>query len=554
MEWEQEAVLLAEEILDIINNSIMVRYPFMNTALGQFIYKNDNRVRTIGTDGKYLYYNFSYILKRFKESKENLIKDFLHMILHCLLRHPFMKKAVQPVYWELAADILAENILDEIYGCITEAEYEEKSKSINRIKQEVPVFTAENVYEYLIYCGKTDDLKLAGLFYRDCHDFWFRDTAIWKPSDGAADDTKNPAFSDFVSANEIQAEEKEKFLKNDNNISPQTEEEEDSQKRNPKEGSIRKENGGEQESDWSVDNRIPGGSADEAGDPDRKDSLNDRKEDLKNLTESGEDIQENEEFTQPLSYDGSGGEDLYEVWKKAGRQVSLNMEASSDKWGEEAGSLKENLKLVNRERQDYSALLRRFCVRGEAMKVNDEEFDYIYYTYGLKQYRNMPLIEPLEYKEIKAVREFAIAIDTSGSCQGDLIYKFLTKTYSILKQQESFFHKFNVHIIQCDAKIQSDYKITCEEDLEIYRKDIKLSGFGGTDFRPVFAYVDELINKKEFRNFKGLIYLSDGLGEFPLKKPAYETVFASVNGEISSKEIPDWVITVPLADVDLEPV
>ena len=30
------------------------------------------------------------------------------------------------------------------------------------------------------------------------------------------------------------------------------------------------------------------------------------------------------------------------------------------------------------------------------MKINDDEFDYIFYTYGLKLYEKMPLIEPLE--------------------------------------------------------------------------------------------------------------------------------------------------------------
>ena len=38
---------------------------------------------------------------------------------------------------------------------------------------------------------------------------------------------------------------------------------------------------------------------------------------------------------------------------------------------------------------------------GEENKPNDEEFDYIYYTYGLNLYGNVPMVEPLEYKDIK---------------------------------------------------------------------------------------------------------------------------------------------------------
>ena len=62
---------------------------------------------------------------------------------------------------------------------------------------------------------------------------------------------------------------------------------------------------------------------------------------------------------------------------------------------------------------------------GETMKVNDEEFDYIFYTYGLKLFKNIPLIEPLEYKEEKRIRDFVVAIDTSGSTSGETVQKFL---------------------------------------------------------------------------------------------------------------------------------
>ena len=66
---------------------------------------------------------------------------------------------------------------------------------------------------------------------------------------------------------------------------------------------------------------------------------------------------------------------------------------------------------------------------------NPDEFDYIYYTYGLDRYGNMPLIEPLEYREARAVHDFAIAIDTSESVSGDLAAG-VRKTYNILKQAE----------------------------------------------------------------------------------------------------------------------
>jgi predicted metal-dependent peptidase len=188
----------------------------------------------------------------------------------------------------------------------------------------------------------------------------------------------------------------------------------------------------------------------------------------------------------------------------------------------------------------------------EAMKINDDEFDYIFYTYGLKLYEKMPLIEPLEYKEIKQVKDFAIIIDTSGSVQGKQVQAFVQKTFNILKNEESFATKFNLHIIQCDARVQQDVKITTQQELDEYIKTMKLFGFGGTDFRPAFDYVNQLVKNKEFTKLKGIIYFTDGYGTFPLKKPDYETAFVFVRDDLEIPEVPAWAIKLILEKEDLD--
>ena len=117
----------------------------------------------------------------------------------------------------------------------------------------------------------------------------------------------------------------------------------------------------------------------------------------------------------------------------------------------------------------------------------------------------MPLIEPLEYKEVKRVREFVIAIDTSGSTSGELVNKFLTKTYNLLMSTESFLSRVNIHIVQCDAKVQEVVKITKREEFEDYLQHMTIRGLGGTDFRPVFSYVDQLVKQREFTHLKGMM-------------------------------------------------
>ena len=240
-----------------------------------------------------------------------------------------------------------------------------------------------------------------------------------------------------------------------------------------------------------------------------------------------------------------------EQWKKISERIKADLKSfSKDKNNSE--SLEKNLAEATRDRYDYADLLRRFTVMGEDRQVNDDEFDYIYYTYGLSCYGNMPLVEPLEYKDMKKVKEFVIAIDTSASCRGEIVREFVRKTYSILKGTEHFFQKINVHIVQCDSEVQSDTKITCEEDFEEFMKHGKLKGFGSTDFRPVFEYVDRLAQEGEFENLKGLIYFTDGYGIYPSGMPEYDTIFVFLDENDNRPELPPWAIQVVLNEDEIE--
>ena len=71
-------------------------------------------------------------------------------------------------------------------------------------------------------------------------------------------------------------------------------------------------------------------------------------------------------------------------------------------------------------------------------------------------------------------------------------------------------------------------------------------GLGGTDFRPVFALVDELVKNREFGNLKGLIYFTDGYGTFPERKPDYQTAFVFVEDEYNNPDVPPWAIKLVL--------
>lgn len=239
-------------------------------------------------------------------------------------------------------------------------------------------------------------------------------------------------------------------------------------------------------------------------------------------------------------------------WEDISEGIETDLETFSREAGEQDGDFLDQLKIENRERYDYRDFLRKFAVFREELTVDPDSFDHNFYTYGLSLYGNMPLIEPLETREVKKVSEFVIVIDTSMSCSGELVRRFLEETYGILSDSGNFFRKVNIHIIQCDEKVHSDVKITGREELQDYMDSLELYGDGGTDFRPAFTYVEELMEKREFENLKGLVYFTDGYGIFPAKMPPYRTAFVFMEQEPEDVDIPAWAMKLVITEDELQ--
>lgn len=244
--------------------------------------------------------------------------------------------------------------------------------------------------------------------------------------------------------------------------------------------------------------------------------------------------------------------EMNQKWQDISENMQTDMETFSQEAASDAGHFLEQIRVENRQRYDYRDFLRKFAVLKEEVTVDDDSFDYVFYSYGLRLYGNMPLIEPQEWKEVKKVEDFAIVIDTSMSCSGELVKKFLEETYGILSEAGSFFKRVNIHIIQCDDQVQSDRKITCKEELKEYMEKLDLAGEGGTDFRPAFAYIDELIEKQCFTELKGVIYFTDGQGTYPQKMPSYQTAFVFMEEAKEERTVPSWAMKLVLDEEDLQ--
>lgn len=448
MEDKKEKVYkLAKDILMLARNTILVNFRFLDVAISQFEYTPSDE-GTIMCDGKNMVYNPLHILKTYKEEKEQPVRDYLHMVMHCIFRHMYVDRKVDRMYWNLACDIAVESVLSDLSMSGISAARESRQKEyLEQIGKSLNIITAEKVYNYLVE-NKVDDetvLEMREAFMADDHAIWYM--ALPQDPDGEVED-----FAD--------------------------------------------------------DQRQAKGN-----------------EALRKAMEA--------------------------LWEDIAKQVEIDLETFGKDQGLGSSNLTKNLSAVNREKHDYAAFLKKFAVMGETMQINDDEFDYIFYTYGMELYDNMPLIEPLEYKETKQIKEFVVAIDTSGSTSAELVQKFVQKTYNVLKSTESFFSKINLHIIQCDDKIEEDKKITTQDEFDKYIETMQIHGLGGTDFRPVFTYVEKLRKNREFTNLKGLIYFTDGYGEFPNKKPDYDTVFVYLDDDYGNPEVPSWAMKLVLQEDEI---
>ena len=240
-------------------------------------------------------------------------------------------------------------------------------------------------------------------------------------------------------------------------------------------------------------------------------------------------------------------------WKNLSQQMQTELETRQKDPGQGGEALAMQVKAANRSRRTYRDFLRRFAVLREELKADPDSFDLGFYAYGLSLYGNLPLIEPLESRETIKIEEFVIVVDTSLSCSGELVKNFLRETYGILRQSESFFRRTNIRILQCDDRVRTDRKITDMDQLAAYMKAFQLVGGGGTDFRPAFRYVDELIRAGEFHHLKGLLYFTDGLGRFPARRPAYDAAFLFLGSQYEDADLPPWAMKLVLDEREFLP-
>ena len=115
-------------------------------------------------------------------------------------------------------------------------------------------------------------------------------------------------------------------------------------------------------------------------------------------------------------------------------------------------------------------------------------------------------------------QKIAVGLDTSGSISNDELILFFNEIHAMWRNGAE------IEVIECDDKVQNVYDYNGKFPNFV-------SGQGGTDFTPVFQY----INKERNTIYDGCIYLTDGYAGEPKIKPRCKVFWViTPNGTVGS--------------------
>ena len=238
-------------------------------------------------------------------------------------------------------------------------------------------------------------------------------------------------------------------------------------------------------------------------------------------------------------------------WDEISKQVMTEVEGFSRNLEDRTDGLMSILRIRNRRRYDYRSFLRRFMTSRTRIRESMDEFDYIYYSYGLSVYGNIPLIDSLEYSEEPSVDKLVIAIDTSGSTMKGPVVRFLEEAFEVLRTANPG-RGSELHIVQCDDMVHRDDVVRDGGDIRMLMEGFQLEGGGNTDFRPVFDHVDRLIEEGHLRGLRGLLFFTDGYGTYPTRRPDYNTAFIFCEEVPKDHPVPPWAMRISVRPSDID--
>jgi len=212
------------------------------------------------------------------------------------------------------------------------------------------------------------------------------------------------------------------------------------------------------------------------------------------------------------------GNGLREQWQVATVQAAKAAKA----YGKLPGMGQRLLDELTRPALPWQTILADFVQRTARNDYSWQRINRVHAQRGI-------FMPGVQSNELPAV---VVAVDTSGSIDQETLAAFTGAVSDILATYQTV-----AHVVFCDSHVQrvDEYR---SEDLPIRWNDAP--GGGGTDFRPVFDWIE-----KEGIEPAALVYLTDGYGSFPADEPDYPTIWA-----MTTDYDPPFGETVRLADAN----
>ena len=167
---------IGQDILSAARNELYMHLPYLDAALCALGFRaGDGVTVSLATDGEVLYYNGAYLADRFLRARTLVNRAYMHVVLHCMLRHLAKKQGRDARMWDLACDAAVESILDGLHvPCLEGGNSPKRRKFYGECLREMRVLTAEGIYRHLLQQRLTEfelaQLELA--FLVDDHGLW----------------------------------------------------------------------------------------------------------------------------------------------------------------------------------------------------------------------------------------------------------------------------------------------------------------------------------------------------------------------------------------------
>ena len=178
------------------------------------------------------------------------------------------------------------------------------------------------------------------------------------------------------------------------------------------------------------------------------------------------------------------------------------MSAVAQSIGKASDAIRRYYDLMFKAQIDWKKELKRYIQ--EIFDKTKYKMPYRRFIHG-KNYMSGPIRRSEEIKDV------VVGIDTSGSIDKEMINEFLTEVSGIIQA----YRIETLYVLSVDDKIRTINKFKSPRSLKTL--DVQIKGGGGTDFIPVFDWIDE-----NCKNFSIMVYITDAQGRFPEPAPTYK--------------------------------